>query len=263
MILASFILIVLSLYWAVLYRVETNLNSLIVHVVNFETDPAAIIGPGIVQMTEGIVRANKMPHLGYTTMPPSYYNNDPMQVRESIYNHEAWAAIIINANATSSILRAVRTGDSSYDPLGAAQIIYVQAREQDTYSSYITPQLDQLQIQASSMVGQKLTRQFLNDPQITRQNLAKVPQALSPGIGFSVFNLRPFSPAVATPAVTVGLIYLIILAFFSVPFFMPVHMMLITPGKDHGPLKFWQFIVWRIIATFTAYLFMYGYASAP
>ena len=249
---------VLSLYWGVLYRVETNLNSLIVHIVNFDTGTSAIVGPAIVQMTEQIVLLNKGPHLGYTTVQPSYYNNDPMQVRESIYNQEAWAAIIINANATSVLLETVQTGNSKYDPLGAAQIIYVQARDQDTFANYITPQLNQLQVQAASMVGQKFTAQVLANPQISRQNLAKVPQALSPAIGFSVFNLRPFTPAVATPSVTVGLIYLIILAFFSVPFFMPIHTMLITPTKAHGPVKFWQFIVWRIIATLTAYMFMYN-----
>lgn len=34
-------------------------------------------------------------------------------------SYKAWAAIIINANATALLQEAVRMGNSSYDPMGA------------------------------------------------------------------------------------------------------------------------------------------------
>ena len=148
------------------------------------------------------------PHLGYEIKPPSMFNNDPMQVRQAVYNQDAWAAIIVNSNATALLREAVASGNTSYDPLGAAQVIYVQARDQDTVNSYIVPTLDRLQIEMASMFGQVWTQMVLqnaSDPTILA-NIERVPQALNPAIGFSVFNLRPFTPAVATPAVTVGLI---------------------------------------------------------
>ena len=50
-----------------------------------------------------------------------------------------WAAVIINNNATALLEDAVRTGNADYEPLGACQIIYNQARDQDTYGNYIVP----------------------------------------------------------------------------------------------------------------------------
>ena len=201
---------------------EANLNSLIVFVVDFDGQVAPyiggnpLVGPMITQATEAQVRENAMPHLGWVTVPPSAYNNDPIQVREAIFAQEAWAAIIINANATALLRQAVEQGNSSYDPLGACQTIYVTARDQDSYYDYIMPQITQLQTQVTSKLGEMWTQQVMANESISRSNLQRVPQALSPAIGFSVFDLRPFYPYVAIPAVTIGLIYLIIIAFFSV-----------------------------------------------
>jgi hypothetical protein len=85
-------------------------------------------------------------------------------------------------------------------------------------------------------------------------NIQTSPQAISPAIGFSTFNLRPFTPPVHTPAITIGLIYLIIISFFSFSFYLPVHMKLIESGPR--PLHFYQLIIWRWCATSTAYLFL-------
>ena len=148
------------------------------------------------------------PHLGYQVRPPSMFDNDPIRVRQAVYDQDAWAAIIINANATALLREAVATGNTSYDPLGAAQIIYVQARDETTVNNYIVPVLDTLQIEISSMFGKmwaQMVLQNASDPTILA-NIQKAPQALAPAIGFSVYNLRPFTPAVATPAVTIGLI---------------------------------------------------------
>ena len=50
----------------------------------------------------------------------------------------------------------------------------------------------------------------------------QVPQALNPAVGFSQYDLRPFYPYQSIPAVTIGLIYLIILSFFSFAFYLPI-----------------------------------------
>ncbi len=86
-------------------------------------------------------------------------------------------------------------------------------------------------------------------------NLRAAPQIINPAIGFSTFNLRPFFPPVETPAITIGLIYLIIIAFFSYTFYLPHHMKY-TSSPGHRPLKFWQFIIWRWCATITSYFFL-------
>ncbi|KAL9102976.1 MAG: hypothetical protein Q9163_001929 [Psora crenata] len=261
LILCTFILAVLSLYWAVLYHVETNTSSLNVFVVDFDgtQDPyqsiKPILGPLVTQTTEIMLRSPE-PHLGYITKPPSDFANDPIQVRQAVYDFHAWAAVIINANATGLLQAAVDQGNTSYDPLGACQIVYVQARDQDIYSSYILPQLNNLQTQITSQFGQMWTKIVLQNTSIPITNLQAAPQALSPAVGFSQYNLRPFRPAVATPAVTIGLIYLIIIAFFSFSFFLPIYMKFIKPNEGHPPIKFWKLIVIRYFGANLAYFFM-------
>ena len=262
LILCTFILCVMSMYWAVLFNVTQNLSSLDVFVVDFDGTQAPYtgvtpqIGPMIVQQTEKMISSGfSGNHLGFITTPPSVFNNDPMQVRQAIYDWKAWAAIIINPNATALLQQAVFEGNASYDPLGACQIVWVEARDQDTYYDYILPSLYSLQIEIASMFGKTWTQQVLQNASIPVTNLQAAPQALSPAIGFSLFSLRPFGPPVTTPAVTIGLIYLIIIAFFSFTFFLPIYMKLITPA-GHPTIKFWQFIATRWAGTISAYLFM-------
>ncbi|TVY46072.1 Nitrosoguanidine resistance protein [Lachnellula occidentalis] len=260
-ILSTFILAVLSLYWGALFRVEQNLSALVVYVVDFDgqvapyTDVTPIVGPQIVSAAESLVAPTGS--LGWGSLPASAFNNDPMAVRQAVYDQKAWAAIIINANATALLQDAVRNGNTTYDPMGAAQIVYVQARDESTHANYVEPHLTSFQIMATSMVGRMWASQVLSmasSNSAIMSNIQAAPQAVNPAIGFSTFNLRPFYPPVATPAVTVGLIYLIILSFFSFSFYLPIHMKFISPG--HRPLHFYQLIIWRWFATVTAYLFL-------
>ncbi|TVY57813.1 Nitrosoguanidine resistance protein SNG1 [Lachnellula cervina] len=260
-ILSIFILGILSLYWAALFRVEQNMSALVVYVVDFDgqvapyTDVTPIVGPQIVSAAESLIAPTGS--VGWGSLPASAFNNDPMAVRQAVYDEKAWAAIIINANATALLQDAVKNGNTTYDPMGAAQIVYVQARDETTHSSYITPQLSSFQTMATSLVGGKWAGQVLSmasSNSAIMSNIQAAPQAVNPAIGFSTFNLRPFGPPVATPAVSIGLIYLIILSFFSFSFYLPIHMKFISPG--HRPLHFYQLVIWRWSATVMAYLFL-------
>jgi hypothetical protein len=229
----TFILGVLSIYWAVFSHVEANLSSLVIYVVDFDGQAAPyntssiqpIVGPTIVKLAQQLVDS-PTPNLGYGSLPASDFNYDPIQVRQAIYDFKAWAAIIINPNATAMLYSAVQNGNTSYDPLGACQLVYQDARDDTNWYDFINPLIGPFQTQATSMVGEAFTRLVLQSAttnQTLLNNLVQVPQALSPAIGFSQFNLRPFYPYVAIPAVSIGLIYLIILAFFSFSFYLPIH----------------------------------------
>ncbi|KAF1990753.1 hypothetical protein K402DRAFT_410194 [Aulographum hederae CBS 113979] len=260
-VLMCFILSVLSIYWAVFFHVDANLSSLVVYIVDFdgkppfETRPPPFVGPMISEL--GVQMIQTIPHLGYGSLPASQFNNDPIAVRQAVYNWDAWAAIIINPNATSMLYSAIRSSNSSYDPFGACQLIFQTARDDTSYYNYVLPQLEMFMTEATSMVGQEWARMVAanaSDPAVVA-GMQAAPQALSPAIGFSRFDLRPFHPYTATPTVSIGLIYLIILSFFSFSFYLPIHMKYLVP-KGHPPLKFWQLIVWRWVATITAYLFL-------
>jgi hypothetical protein len=260
LILFVFVILVLALFNGVFYHIPKNFSSLIVYVVDFDGQVAPyqgippLVGPTIVQATEAIARS-KTPHLGYITMPPSKFNNDPIAVRQAVYDFKAHAAVIINANATALLRQAVDQGNATYDPNGAVQTIYVSARDQNTIPAYVVPQLTALERAVTTQFGTRWAQTLMRDTTISRANLQNAPQAVSPAIGFTTFDLRPFGPANVTPAVSIGLIYLIIIAFFSFTFFLPIHLKYLSP-RGHPPLHFHQLIVWRWFATTAAYFFL-------
>jgi hypothetical protein len=260
LVLFCFILTVLSLYWAVLFHVNENMGSLTVAVVSFDGRVAPYEGvtPLVGQVVEQMAQqeaSSPANTIGYRVRSPSEYNNDPIAVRQAVYDEHVWAAIIVNANATALLQEAVATGNSSYDPLGAAQVIINQARDETTYANYISPQLSSFQTNVQSMFGEQWIQNVLSNTSLDAATYSRVPQALNPAIGFSETNLRPFAPPQATPAVTIGLIYLIIIAFFSFSFFLPVYTKLIIP-KGHPPMHFWELIFFRLFMTTAAYFLM-------
>lgn len=229
LILMLAILGVMSLYWGVLFSVEPNLRAIVVQVVDFDGQVAPydnvqpIVGPAVVKMTEELFHSPE-PSLGFTTVLASQFNHDPLQVREAVYNWDSWAAIIINPNATGLLQDAVAVGNASYDPTGAVVVVIQSARDPTTVQSYISPFLNQFIDDFNAMFGPMWGEMVMSNNSLTRDNLAKASAAVNPGVSPLLYDLRPFSPATATPTVSIGLIYLIIMAFFSFSFFLPIHM---------------------------------------
>ncbi|EUC50644.1 hypothetical protein COCMIDRAFT_32159 [Bipolaris oryzae ATCC 44560] len=261
--LMAFILAVLSIYWGVFFQVEQRLDHLLVYVVDMDgaapydnTGNAPFVGPTITQLVQQQLSSGQ-PTLGWGTRPGSDFNNDPMRVREAVYEWDAWAAIVINPNASALLYSAIANGNSSYEPLGACQLIYQDSRDDTNWYDFMLPLISAFTTEAQSMVGRQWAQMVLqnaSDPSIL-SNMQSVPQAINPAIGFSEFNLRPFFPYTSIPAVSIGLIYLIIISFFSFSFYMPIHMQYVTP-TNHPPLKFPQLIIWRWCATISAYFML-------
>lgn len=72
-----------------------------VFVVDFETEPGALVGLLITKMTKEQVMANANPHFGYVTIPLCAYYYGPVAVRQAMYDQEARVATSISSNATS------------------------------------------------------------------------------------------------------------------------------------------------------------------
>ncbi|KAF2733711.1 hypothetical protein EJ04DRAFT_553156 [Polyplosphaeria fusca] len=260
LLLAIAVMAVLSLFWGALFKQEEHMHSLGIWVVDFDGQVAPyqnvepFVGPFVTRGIQTLLDS-PAPHPGYTFRPPSDFDNDPLKVRESVWQFEAWAAVIVNPNATALLQAAVLEGNSSYDPLGACQIIYNSARDQTVASSYILPSMVTLQKIAVSSFGRAWIERLSQNTSFSNLDITAAPQAISPGIEFTMYDLRPFAPPIATPAVSIGLIYLIILSFFSFTFFLPIHMKYLSP-KGHPPLHFHQLIVWRYVATVCSYFLL-------
>lgn len=211
--LMAFILAVLSIYWGVFFKIENRLSHLRIYVVDMDgaapyddTGNTPFVGPTITQLAEKQLSSGQTT-LGWDIRPGSEFNNDILEVRQAVYNWDAWAAIIINPNASALLYQAVATGNASYDPIGACQLVYQDARDDTNWFDFMLPIISPFMTQATSQVGQQWARMALeNANSTTLANIQAAPQAISPAIGFSEFNLRPFYPYTAIPAVSIGLI---------------------------------------------------------
>lgn len=251
----------LALYWAVLFHIEDNMGVLTVKVVDLDGKVAPydnvqpLIGPIVTRLAQQTVSETRRRSLGYKVVSPDDFGYDPVKVRRDVYDFHCYAAIIVNSNATALLEEAIDSGNSTYDPTGAIQMVMVSARDEWIYHNYIMPQLEKFTRALMSEFGPTWAQQLATNNSITKEMLAAAPSAVNPGISPLQIDLRPSHPPTATPPVTVGLIYLIMMAFFSFSFFFPIHQKYLTP-KGHPPLHFWQFIIWRWLATVLSYFFV-------
>lgn len=241
-----------------LYTVYARLDTLTVWIVDFDSQVAPydktspIIGPFVTKEFMQL-KPDPVDNLGWTVKPAADFDHDPMRVRQGIYNEDAYVAIIINSNATTLLKAAVNDGNSSYDPNGATQLIYNTARDQTTMSNYILPALLNTLLPVIGNFG--IEWATILSRNASTQNVFRTPQAVNPAVGFSLIDLRPFTPPVAVPSISIGLIYLIIISFFSFSFLMPIHS-LFFQLKKHPPVRIWQILIWRIVSSLLAYVFL-------
>lgn len=94
---------------------------------------------------------------------------------------------------------------------------YWSRDQTDLWYRYVTPMLNMFQTEFTSTFGKQWSQEVLQMVSSNATMLANIqnvpPQAVNPAVGFSMYNLRPFTPAAATPSVTIGLIYLIVSSF--------------------------------------------------
>ena len=251
----------MSLFSGAFFHVRENLPVLNVWVVNFDDGPNAVVGPNVVEVARKYTQSPGH-HITIDVQPASKFE-DYFAVRRGVYDYHAWAAITILPDASARLRNAVATLDDSYDPTSTCESVYVVARDPNTLSSYITPALTMVELAAQAAVAKAWLQELSSNTPLS-SILTSVPQAVSPAIGFKEVDLRPFSPPIVTPWVSVCLIYLIIIAFFSFTFFMPTHSHFINEMEGHRKIHFHHLAVWKYCSTLGAYFFMsFAYSLVP
>ncbi|KAJ5456129.1 uncharacterized protein N7458_003712 [Penicillium daleae] len=129
-----------------------------------------------------------------------------------VYDERAYVAIIINSNATALLYAALSKGNTSYNPKGAVSVVTLSTRDQVSFSSYITPAIYQFESAVLSKFGSAWVKVVANE---NFTQLATVPQAVNPGIGFTSLDLRPFRPAIIWRIVSNIVAYFFLSLFYS------------------------------------------------
>lgn len=246
------IFLIITMATGISSGVDERISSLSVAVVDLDsassTDTVApIVGPYIRSAFESQFNHNQ--HLNYRFPNPVDFHNDAAKVYEAVYKHDYWAAVVIHADATTSLMDAALLNDISYNPRLAATIVCNEARDFQTYESYITPILDHLALSIASSF-EPYWLDSINNGLVPNGSSSST--TLSPGISFSFLNIRPAAPSSTFPVTTVNIIYLILISFYSCTFFMHTHILFIVRQPT---LRFSSLVIYRWCATMTTYLF--------
>lgn len=187
--LMIFILAVLSIYWSCLFHVEQNLSALVVYVVDMDAQVAPyntsgvtpLVGPLVTNLARSMV-ASGSPTLGWGPLFASDFNYDPIAVRQAVYDWDAWAAIIINPNATALLYEAVQTGNTSYDPMGALQLVFQSSRDDTNWYDFLFPIISAYMTEAVSMVGKEWSTMMLQQAMSNQTLLANMAAVSTGGV---------------------------------------------------------------------------------
>ncbi|KAH9918699.1 hypothetical protein B0H21DRAFT_827535 [Amylocystis lapponica] len=87
---------------------------------------------------------------------------DVQQVRDAVYDEQAWAAVAINAGVSSSLSRAFATGNTSYDPAFAVELVSEGARNPLTSNSHTVPAVLAVLEPALAAASLNATQTFLS-----------------------------------------------------------------------------------------------------
>jgi hypothetical protein len=119
----------LSLFWGSTYHLQTNFHRLTVNLVPLDTDPDSfLVGPMIQMAQTQNSLPIESPHFTYIIKQASDYPNGLKDVRREVLTQKCWAAVVINANATTAWREAIENGNEDYSPSGAIGIYFQSAR---------------------------------------------------------------------------------------------------------------------------------------
>ncbi|KAF9006356.1 hypothetical protein BDZ89DRAFT_1095447 [Hymenopellis radicata] len=192
------LLAIFSIYWGALYKVpDHQFNGWLV---NFDDGP---VGEAV---TRGVLASSPSSKINWQLQTGLEAGAIGTLIREQ----KSWVAIVVNANASANLENA----DASYDPTTAVTVYGVEARSENAFRTFIRPVAQATLLAISDSFAEQ---RVANMSSARFSALASTaPQAISKPLSFTLVNLAPFDIPVASAITFVGLIYLLILAFFVV-----------------------------------------------
>lgn len=155
-----------------------------------------LLGPTVVQYLRSTLNAPV--HMGVIIRNPTGKTFD--DVAQEIVGEKAWAAVVINANATSNFRQAIAgTGgllNGQWAPEGAISLVVSGARWYQVTDDYLLPYLGQQMRAPTQEASRQATAQFLaTATPATLSGITQTQQAaLSTPFSYQETDLRPIHP---------------------------------------------------------------------
>ncbi|CUS24987.1 LAQU0S23e00496g1_1 [Lachancea quebecensis] len=258
LLLGMLIMAVFSLYWGAMYKRSSHLHK--VHVLAVIQDDGGNGGNG--GSTSGVAAA--IPQL-LERVPGTWhvYNASSFQQRygvaadevddkihQLVHKQKYWMSLNVKPNATNALVESVRRGSApAFNSTQYFEVFYESGRDPTNMKSTILPLMLQLEaLHQNYHATVYLPAVLQNASQTMAQAASNVAQAGR--MVYGQIDNRPFSDYVLLGPLQVGLIYCILLTFFQLALFGPIH------GQLGQRLKPLHMLLYRYIIAFVNYFFL-------
>ncbi|GAA6041975.1 hypothetical protein JCM8097_009126 [Rhodosporidiobolus ruineniae] len=253
----------LSVFWGSTWLLEWYFPNLKVYIYDFDSTATSspLLGPVVEQSL--LATVGQRPYLGFLSR--STAGKTLEDVAQEIIEERAWAAVVINANATTAFQAAVAgTGGllgGEWSPEGAVSIFTSGSRWYQVTLEYLIPFLEQFLQPALLEASHQAVSSFLSTATpATLGALTSTQQAaLASPFSYLSIDLRPIHDnqwAGAAP-LEAGYIYYIIFAFHVTLFLFFSRMPFQQAMKKKGINLTWVGLcMLRLLPIFVAYTFL-------
>lgn len=259
LIMGVFVLAVFSIYWGSYYDRPSRYKNLRMLVVIEDDQTIDGIDPWIGNFLREILETPQAKTIGnwlvqnntaFSQLAASNNNTAFEEVQKQVHDQQYWLSIYVWPNATYNFFKAIQSGDTSYNVSYNSIVSYYETgRDINAMGSYVTPQVNK--INEAFLQKQGSIVEHMMEGQDTAQifGILDAVKVAASSLEFFEIDGIPFTDPVILASAQVGLIYMIILTFFSFNFFSSVYTL---AGKMN--LKNSHMITYRVGSAIVSFL---------
>lgn len=262
LVMGTLVLGIFSIYWGSLFDRQSRLKNLRMLVVIEDDQVVQGIEPYIGNTFIDLLDTPEMRHIGnwniynsseFAVLAERHNNTIEQEIRRQIHHRQYWSSIYIKGNASFNLYQAILDGNTQYNVSDESiNTIYETGRDFLNMNSYVTPiikQVEQAWLKLLNNVTTSITSNLQDKSQVF-SNSDSITVLTTP-LQFTYYDYSPFTDAVITAPVQVGLIYMIIVTFFQFNFFIEIHQKVSKFG-----LKSRHLMLYRVLSSIFSFFLL-------
>lgn len=261
---------IFSIYWGSMYHRNYRLRNLRMLVVIEDDSTIDNVDPIIGNTLRQILETDQAKYYGqwhiynsseFNQIAAKHNNEDRIgdEIQRQVHHQEYWSSIYVKPNATYNLYHAIENGESYNVTNNTISSIYETGRDFLNMNTYVTPSIQKIEkmfLAQQNNITSSIARQISNDSIFSNTNSLNL---ITAPMTFLYEDSRPFRDPVLVAPSQVGLIYMIIVTFFSFNFFSDVHQKV-----SKFNLKNHHFLFYRVTSTIMSFFvlsFFYSLVS--
>ncbi|SCU84326.1 LAME_0C09054g1_1 [Lachancea meyersii CBS 8951] len=247
--LALLILSVFSLYWGAMYDKPRYFHKIKILAVIQDDGAVSQPLPSLIDTVPGHWHVYSS-----SSFQENYHVSESQidtQITKLIHEQKFWMSLNVKPNATNVLIDSLQ--NSSAQPFNSSaffEMFFESGRDPTNFKSSILPLMTELEAKYQATYSSKILPQIMTNLSDSLANVPSVNVAQAGSMLFSQVDYRPFDNFVLLGPLQVGLIYCILLTFFQLLLFAPMH------AEFAQKLKVPHMILYRYLIATINYFFL-------